>query len=176
MSPSDDEFGGLLDRESVLTGGVPARRANTILFLIENRTAQLVARSRLDADLFTTQEEERELAFLEAFALGREPILRPTIQDVERHASGWAYLVPENPRLQAAIAHLLGQKYTFTSRAVPGIRAALGLDVEAVQLAYRRLYGQPLATIYAPRVTPADRLRWASAAVGSRISSLPPFW
>ncbi len=172
---SDDEFGGLLDRESVLAGA-PARRANTALFLIENRTAQLVARSRLDADLFTTQEGERELAFLEAFALGREPILRPTIQDVERHASGWAYLVPENPRLQAAVAHLLGQKYTFTSRAVPGIRAALGLDVEAVQLAYRRLYGQPLATIYAPRVTPADRLRWASATVGSRISSLPPFW
>ena len=83
---SDDEFGGLLDRESVLAGGVPARRANTVLFLIESRTAQLVARSRLDADLFTTQEGERELAFLEAFALGREPTLRPTIQDVERHA------------------------------------------------------------------------------------------
>jgi hypothetical protein len=173
---SDDEFGGLLDRESVLAGGVPGRRANTILYLIESRTAQLVDRSRLDADLFTTQEGERELAFLEAFALGREPTLRPTIQDVERHAPGWAYLVPENPRLQAAVAHRLGQKYKFTSRAVPGIRSALGLDSEAVQLAHRRLYGQPLATVYAPRVTLAGRLRWALAAVGSRISSLPPFW
>jgi hypothetical protein len=173
---SDDEFGGLLDRESVLARGMPARRVNTILYLIESRTAQLMDRSRLEADLFATQEGERELAFLEAFALGREPIVRPTIQDVERHAPGWAYLVPDNPRLQAAVAHRLGQKYKFTSRAVPGIRAALGLDIEAVQQAHQLLYGQPLATIYTPRVTLAGRLRWASAAVGSRISSLPPFW
>ena len=105
---SDDEFGGLLDRESVLARGMPARRVNTILYLIESRTAQLMDRSRLEADLFATQEGERELAFLEAFALGREPIVRPTIQDVERHAPGWAYLVPDNPRLQAAVAHRLG--------------------------------------------------------------------
>lgn len=146
--------------------------------MIESRTAQLAARSQLDTDLFTTEEgaRERELAFLEAFAFGREPPLRPTIQDVERHAPEWASLVPENPRVQAAIAHRLGQKYAFTSRAVPGIRAALGLDTEAVQRAYRRLYGRPLATIYAPWVTLTERLRWASAAVGSRISSLPPFW
>ena len=175
--PSDDPFGGLLDRETVLAG-MPARRASTLLYLIENRTAHLVARSQLDTDLFATEvgAQERELAFLEAFALGREPPLRPTIQDVERHASKWDYLIPENPGVRAAIAHRLGQKYTFTSRAVPGIRAALGLDTEAVQQAYQRLYGHPLATIYAPRVTLGDRVRWAFAAVGSRLSSLPPFW
>jgi hypothetical protein len=175
--PSDDPFGGLLDRESVLAG-MPARRANTLLYLIESRTAHLLARAQLDPDPFATEggARERELAFLEAFALGREPPLRPTIQDVERHASGWAYLIPENPGVRAAIAHRLGQKYAFTSRAVPGIRAALGLDTGAVGRAHQRLYGQALATIYAPRVTLADRARWAFAAVGGRLSSLPPFW
>ena len=85
---SDDEFGGLLDRESVLAGGVPARRANTALFLIENRTARLMAQSRQAADPYRSQAaaEERDLAFLEAFALEDEPPLRPRIQDLERYA------------------------------------------------------------------------------------------
>ena len=42
MSFDDDEFGGLLDRETVLAGGVPTKRANTLLFLIESRTAHLI--------------------------------------------------------------------------------------------------------------------------------------
>ena len=128
MSSGDDEFGGLLDRESALAGGVPARRANTVLFLIESRTAYLAARSRLDVDLFSTEGEiqDRDLAFFEAFALGREPPLRPTVQDLERQSPGWAYLVPENPRVRAAVAHRLGQKYAFTSKAAPGIRGDAG--------------------------------------------------
>jgi hypothetical protein len=51
----DDEFGGFLDRETVLGGGVPAKRANTLLFLIESRTAHLVVRSRQAMELFLTQ-------------------------------------------------------------------------------------------------------------------------
>ena len=96
----DDEFGGFLDRETMLAGGLPAKRANTLLFLIESRTAHLVAQSRQAMEVFLTREaaEERELAFLESFALGSEPPLRPTIQELERYAPQWASLVPENPR------------------------------------------------------------------------------
>ena len=36
--------------------------------------------------------QQRKLAFLEAFALGSDPPLRPTIQDLERYASQWAPL------------------------------------------------------------------------------------
>jgi amino acid permease len=167
----------LITREEILTG-LPARRASTLLFLIESRTAHMVAQSRQAMEIFLTQEaaEERDLAFLEAFALGRDPPLRPMIQDLERYAPQWAPLVPENPRVQAAVAHLLGQKYDFTYQAVPGIRAALGLDEEAVQQAYRRLYGQSLETIFAPRTTLIDRLRWAWAALARWLESLPPFW
>jgi hypothetical protein len=70
----DDEFGGFLDRETMLAGGLPAKRANTLLFLIESRTAHLVAQSRQAMEVFLTREaaEERELAFLESFALGRK--------------------------------------------------------------------------------------------------------
>ena len=167
----------LFTREEVMAG-LPARRASTLLFLIESRTAHLVAQSRRAMERFLTEEaaEERDLAFLEAFALGRDPPIRLTIQHLERYAPQWAPLVPENPRLRAALAHLLGQKYDFTYQAVPGIRAALGLDEEAVQQAYHRLYREPLETLFAPRPTPLDRLRWAFAALTKRLESLPPFW
>jgi len=127
----------LFSREEAL-GGLPAKRAATLLFLIESRTAHLVDQSRRAMEFSLTEEaaNERDLAFLEAFSLGREPPLRPTIQDLERYASHWAPLVPDNPQLRAALAHLFGRKYEFTHKAVPSIRAALGLDTDAVQRAY----------------------------------------
>ncbi|MFQ5657209.1 MAG: hypothetical protein ACE5G5_06685 [Candidatus Methylomirabilales bacterium] len=172
MSPDE-----LFTREEAL-GGLPAKRATTLLFLIESRTAHLVDQSRRAMEFFVTEEsaKERDLAFLEAFSLGREPPLRPTIQDLERHAPQWAPLVPDNPSVQAAVAHLLGQKYQFTYQSVPGIRAALGLDEKGVQQAYRRLYRESLETLYASRITLLDRLRWAWAAVTGWPDYLPPFW
>jgi hypothetical protein len=146
---SSDQLEGAFDREEVLAGS-PAKRANALLFLIEGRTAHLVARSRQALEPFLTEEgaQERELAFLEAFALGRDPPLRPTIQDLERHSPECAFLVPTNARVQAAAAHRLGQKYEFTAAAVPHLRAALGLDESDVRDAYQTLYKQPLESIY----------------------------
>src|SRR5918912_3384883 len=170
---SDD----LLTRDEVL-GGMPGRRAQTLLFLIETRTAALVAQSRQAVERFATEEaaKERNLAFLEAFALGREPPLRPTIQDLEQYAAQWADLVPDNPRLRAVLAHLVGRKYQLPRQRVPGVRAALGLETEAVRRAYERHYARPLESIYAPRVRTLDRLRWAWAALARRLEALPPFW
>jgi hypothetical protein len=172
MSPDE-----LFTRDEAL-GGFPARRAATLLFLIESRSAQLEARSLLAAEEFPTEKaaQELDLAFLEAFASSREPPLRPTIQDLERHAPKWAHLVPENPRLRAAIAHLLSEKYSFSSQAVPRMRLALGLDEPAVQRAYQELYKQSLNTIFVPRITLIERLRWVPTAVAKRLDSLPPFW
>lgn len=70
----------LFTRKEVMAG-LPARRASTLLFLIESRTAHMVAQWRQTMERFLTQEaaEEHDLAFLEAFALGRDPSLRPTI-------------------------------------------------------------------------------------------------
>jgi amino acid permease len=171
--PSEDLF----SREEAL-GGMPAQRARTLLFLIESRTGQLVARSRRAMERFLTDEaaEARDLAFLEAFSAGKDPPLRPSVQDLERHAPQWAPLVPENPGLRAAVARLLGEKYTFTYPAVPGLRAALGLDEEPVKRAYQRQYKQALETIYAARPGLFDRLRWAWAGFAGRLEALPPFW
>ena len=157
---------------------MPAKRAATQLFLIESRTAHLMVQSRQAMERFLTEEaaQERELAFVEAFALAREPPLRPTIQDLERYSAHWASLVPENPRLQAAVAHRLGEKYEFAHEAVPGIRAALGLDETTMQQAYEHLYREPIESIYAARTDVPARLRWAWAGLAARLENLPPFW
>jgi hypothetical protein len=167
-----------LTRDEIL-GGLPARQAQTLLFLIESRTAHRAAKSRESLEVFTSEEAaaERDLMFLEAFSLGREPPLRPTIQDLESFAAQWAPLVPENPRVRAALAHLLGRKYTFMYRSVPRIRAALGLDDERVQQAYERLYHQPLTTVFAALAYgPRERLSWMAAALSGWLDALPPFW
>src|SRR3712207_2737660 len=63
----DMSSGDLFPRDEVLSC-LPARRAQTLLFLIESRTAHLVAQSRQAMELFLTDEaaKERELAFVEA--------------------------------------------------------------------------------------------------------------
>jgi amino acid permease len=165
------------DREELLAGR-PTKRADTLLFLIESRTAHLVARSRRAMEQFVTEADhnERELAFFAAFSQGLDPPLVPTIQDLERHSWQWAPLVAQSPQVRAAVAHRLGRKYRFTYQDAAGIRRALGLDDPEVRRAYRRLYRQPLQEIFASRVPPADRLRWAWAAVGARLERLSPFW
>lgn len=166
----------LFTRDEAL-GGLPARRAATLLFLIESRTAYFADQSRRATDFFLSEDaaKERDLDFLEAFSLGREPPIRVTVQDIERFAAKWAPLVPDNPSIRAAIAHLLGQKYKFTERAVPGVRAALRLD-DAVKQAYRRHYRLSLETIFAPQISFRDWLPWAWGVLSKWVDSLSPFW
>jgi amino acid permease len=175
MAP--DEMDLFPDREDLLAG-LPARRADTLLFLIESRTAHLVAQSRRAMERFVTEEDqnERELAFFEAFSQGRDPPLVPTIQDLERYSRQWAPLVAQSPQVRAAVAQRLGKKYRFTYQDAAGVRRALGLDDPEVRAAYRRLYRQPLEEVFASRVAPTDRLRWVWAAVGARLDRLSPFW
>lgn len=165
------------NREELLQG-FPARRASTLLFAIESWTARHKVQSRQMMELFLTQGavDERNLAFLEALAMGREPPLRPTIQDLERYAPQWAFLVPDSPKIRAALAHVLCTKYKPTRQAVPRIRAALGLDGEEVQQTYRQMYNQPLETMFAARNKVADSIRWAWTGLGNRVDSLSPFW
>ena len=99
-----DAFEELFDRERLLEG-LPARRASTLLFLIESRVARLTAQSRETMRRYPAGDaaQRRELAFIEAFALGREPPLRPTVQDLERQAAGWAPLVADYDKLAARV-------------------------------------------------------------------------
>lgn len=177
MPPDENE---MLTRAEVLGGlsGREMKRAGVLLFAIETCTSHLVARTRWAMERFLTDAavEERELDYIESFALGREPFPRPSVHDIERHANRWASLVPESPEVRAALARLLGSKYGFTRQAVPGMRAALGLDDARVQQAYRQMYREPLDSIFAPGVGVSGRLRGAWEGVGRWVESLPPFW
>jgi hypothetical protein len=159
-------------------GGLNARRARTLLFLIESRSARLATQARQAMTLYRSEQAaaEDELAFITAFTEGRDPPRKPAIQDIEHFAGQWADLVPREPRMQAAVAYALGAKYRFTHDAAPGIRSALGLDEGTVQDAFVRQYGAPVASIYRGTPDIRERLRWAWAGLGHRLESLPPFW
>jgi amino acid permease len=168
---------GLFSRDEVL-GGLPARRARTLLYLIEARTARERLREGawVNARLSGGAAEERELALLEAYTLGRTPHTPVRAQDLERFAPRWAELVPENPRIRAATARAMAEKYRLPRGRVPALRAALGLDEPAVAEAYRALYGEPLEALYAPRTGAMAGLRWAWLGLGRRLEALPPAW
>jgi amino acid permease len=161
-----------------LLGGLNARRASTILFAIEARTAHLVARSKRAMAYYLTERtaQEREREFLLAMAAGRTLPLVPRIQDLERHAPDWASLAPADPRLRAAIAELMGKKYVLPEDRVPHLRRALGLDDPATASAFESRYRRPIGSIYADRVPAAAKLRWLRARGAARIEALPPFW
>ncbi len=171
---------GLPSREELLGGGLaPGRRATSLLFAIESRTARLVMQSYQSTALHLTAEafEKPEQAYLEALAEGRDLPVQPTIQDLELHAPDWALLVSDaHAGVRAALAQQLGEKYVFARQAVPALREALGLDAEAVGEEYQRLYGQPLSSIYSRQITVLDRARWAWTSVAKRLDALPPFW
>jgi len=167
----------MFSRSEVL-GGLPARRASTILFAIEGATARLVAASRINRAAFIGERTsaEREQAFLQAMSSGGDLPRPPTIMDLERFAAGWAELVPEAPDVRAAIARLLGTKHRFRRADIPNVRAALGLDNAASGAAFARLHAHPLESIYADRLPARHALRWQLSGVATRFDRLPPFW
>lgn len=176
---SDELFAQVFSRERILEGDrPPAKRANTLLFHIESRTAHLVGQSQVAMQKFLTEEaaRERDLAFIDAFNLGVAPPLAPTIQDIERFAPQWSALVPDNAALKAAVAHQLGQKYRFAATAVPQLRTALSLDSAAVQDAYQRFYQSSLGSIYADELSLRERIVWIWHRLGRWLEGLPPFW
>jgi amino acid permease len=160
-----------------LSQGLPSRRATALLFAIENRTAHLMV--GLQAPPIVLSEDaarRRERAFLEAVAQGRDLPVRPTIQDLERHAPAWADLVPNDPSMRAALAHLIGTKYVAPWSEVPQLRAALGLDTDAVGNAYQGLFGMSPQASFTERLSFVARLRWAGSRLASRLDALPAFW
>ena len=52
----------------------------------------------------------------------------------------------------------------------------MGLEDEAVQRAYRRLYNEPLETLFAPQATFGQRLRWRWSTLARWPELLSPFW
>ena len=104
--------GEYLSREEVL-GGLPARRARTLLFLIEQHSARHASEREVGtmALLGERSAEARELAWIEAFALGRDPPRAPSIRKIEAAAPRWAPLVAESPEVRAQSLRLLADRH-----------------------------------------------------------------
>ena len=173
MSTDDELF-----TPTEVLGGFSAKRARLLLFQIENRTASLMLQSRRAVARYLTEEtaEQQDLAFFEALAEGRELPVRPTIRDLERYAPQWQSLAPSNLSLQAALVHLLGQKYRFTKQDIPHIRLALGMDSEGVRQSFERQYRQPLDMVYSRQPGLLNWVRWRWNKLNGWIENLPPFW
>ncbi|GAB4526168.1 MAG: hypothetical protein OHK0046_42760 [Anaerolineae bacterium] len=169
---TEDANDFLFSLEDILDG-MPSKRANTLLYLIESRVAQQLIQARLAGRDYSAAQPE---TFYEAFDALDELHVQPTIQDIERLSSSWARLVPETPRLRAALARAMAEKYGLAYRAVPRIRERLGLDTDEVHAAYMKLYSAPLATIYTSQLTLAQRWRWLWSSVTGVVDHLPPFW
>ncbi len=170
--PADES--AMFSRDELL-GGLPARRASTLLFAIESRTAQQVARSRSAMATYLTDRTaaDRERAFLDALSGGRTLPIRPTIQDIERYASEWAALVPDGADQRAAILTRLAASYRLPAARTPRVAAALGVADPAVDAAYERAHGAPIATAFATEVPWREQLRWTRSAVSERLEHLP---
>jgi amino acid permease len=170
------DVGSIFSRDEVL-GGMPARRASTLLYAIEARTALLSARARRAMANFETERTaaEHEQEFLSALAEGRDSVVATTIQELDRHADRWAGLIPAEPALRAEILRRIVDKYGLPVQAT-GVRAALGAGDPAVTTAYVERAGKPLAAAGAAPLSTRERLRWWRARASRRLESLPPFW
>jgi amino acid permease len=170
------DAGSIFSRDEVL-GGMPARRASTLLYAIEARTALLSARARRAMARFETERTtaEHEQEFLSALADGRDAAVATTIQELDRHAARWAGLVPVEPALRAEILRRIADKYGLPVQAV-GVRAALGADDPAVAAAFAQRAGTTLSAVEASPLPAGERFRWWRTRASRRLESLPPFW
>ncbi len=161
-----------------IMGGLPARRASTLLFAIEGRTAQFMARSRraMARDYSGQTVEQEEQAFLSAMSEGARLPLAPTIQDLERYAPGWAALIPAEPSIRAALARLMGEKYRIPADRTPRLQHALGLHEPETMERFEALYGAPVDSIFTHKPIWRERFRWLRSRLATRLETLPPFW
>ena len=161
-----------------LLGGLPAKRASTLLFAIESRTAHLVLQAKQVGARYLTEQSaaEQEQNFLAALAHARTNEALAKIQDLERYAAEWSALVPQEAGVRAVLAQLLGAKYRFRDADVPELRRVLGLDTEAVQQAFQKFYGKPLSSIYQTALAAREKVAWEQSRFAHRIDRLPPFW
>jgi hypothetical protein len=168
--------GDFLSREEVL-GGLPARRARTLLFLIEQHSALHASEREVGtmALLGERSAETRGLEWIEAFALGQEAPRTPSIREIEAASERWAPLVAESPEVRAAVLRQLAERHRLQYKRVPGIRGALGADDRRVAEAFERQTEEPLESIWTARIGALDRLRWALSAPGRWLERAPPF-
>lgn len=124
-------------------------QAEQLLQQIEDSTAHVMLQLRLAVNILLNRTEKNP-QYQREFALLDLDVPDLDIQDIERYAPHWAYLLPDHlhEARRASLAHVLGRKYKFTPQTAPHIVQIIGLDRTPVQEAYQNLYGEPLTSIY----------------------------
>ncbi|NDJ54317.1 MAG: cyclic nucleotide-binding domain-containing protein [Chloroflexi bacterium] len=150
-NPSDSDQ--LFSREEILGSGLIGRRATRELLQIEGRTIYMIeqAQQALWAILEQRPLSVTGMDYWQIMKIKADADYRITIMDLERYAPIWGPDLPDDPKVLAALARLIGRKYTFSYRDVPNIRAALGLDVEDVKAAFEDVAKQPIDSIYSDK-------------------------
>jgi amino acid permease len=166
----------MFSREELL-GGMPSRRARTLLFAIEGQTARQAERTRKAMVKYLTEraQEERERVFLSALADARDQIA-VTSQDLERYAPEWASLVPDDAETVAALAAAVGEKYDFRRQDARALTEALRLEEPDVRAAFERQQGQPVESMFVATMERREEVRWWQSRLSQRLESLPPAW
>ena len=101
---------------------------------------------------------------MDAVSAGREEMPHPAIQDIERYAAEWGYMVPAVADTQAAILHQMSERYPLYYDKVPRLRLALGADTQAVADAFRRQQSREIETIWKTDTDWRERLRGGGRA------------
>jgi amino acid permease len=154
-----------------------AERAERLFNHIEAHVARRAANSHHGLHHFISEHSaHHHRQAIKSKQAGERSTVSVSIQQMERFAHEWAYLVPHDPGIRAGMAHRAGQEFAFTHARVPHLRQVLGLDDEAVKEAYFRIYGRPLEQIYATKVSPTHHFHWLWSYLSARLESLPPFW
>lgn len=140
----------LFSRESMLRN-LPTKRAERLLFFIEIRTAYMMTQSWQAIEILQNHQDHirqsRDIFQFYQFK-SRDESVDIKSSDLERYAPHWQSLLPDNPKLKAAIAKLMGDRYPLIYDEVPQIRAALGMDTEAVGSAFHSLFDANIASIF----------------------------
>lgn len=173
----EGEWDNLFTAEEIL-GGLPMRRASSLLLVIEGRTGLLASRARhlMSPDYSGRSSEQAENVYLSALSSGANLPQEPSIQNIERFAPDWASLVPDDVSIRAALAKLIGDKYRVPRAWTPNIQRVLGTGDPELERRFQEHFNLPLSSIFVDKLTVREKLQWVRARVATWFENLPPFW
>jgi hypothetical protein len=166
----DDDLG--LSRDAI-AGGMPMKRAKSLVYLIEQEarrqqdrmkgidTAALSAAatggmSNVDLQDLVDDEARRgalsadgDEAYVEAYRSARREADVPDFRWLEAAADHWASLVPDDLKMRVLVFALLTERYDIVRKRAKGFCRNLGVDDPGFAEAYEAERGQPLESAFA---------------------------
>lgn len=134
----------LVSRAEVMSGSLNyARRAAKLLNLVETRCLYMLQESWRVVAAYLFEGDENFHRRFEGWYLESLKLLSSSqgmllLEQIERFAPQWKYLIPCDPELRARLLRSIEQKYGLG----PSTFAALGGSEVNVQSAYRKLFSQ----------------------------------